>query len=126
MNTIMEELKEFKSSKLGLYDSATGETVLAEKVINLITKSDFEGQAVVKYAQVERGLIAQICQWYEKGRDLGSVVHYHINEITPQKLAEDSVFIRTANIIGYKPIDLAVVIYHNAPSESQMLEQNAD
>lgn len=115
MNTIMNELKEFNNSEMGLYDSATGKTVYATKVIDLITKRNFEGQAVIKYTNVKRGLIAQICQWYEKGKDLGMTVHYHINEMTPESLADDSVFDTHAKMIGYKPIDLARIIYDNAP-----------
>jgi hypothetical protein len=126
MDTIMNELKEFKNSEMGMYDSATGKTVRAKKVIDLITKRDFEGQAVVKYANVKRGLIAQICQWYEKGKDLGMTVHYHINEMTMESLAADCVFEPHAKMIGYKPIDLARIIYDNAPKEKLKLQTSAE
>ena len=116
MNTTMQELKEFKKSPLGMYDSATGESVFADKVIDLITERGYDGQAVVKYAKVKRGLIAQLCQWYKKGEDLGMTLHYHINEMTIDSLGDDPVFAIHAEMIGYKPNDLAIIIYANAPS----------
>ena len=115
MNTITTNLPEFKNSEMGLYDSANNKSVRAEKVIGLVVSVDFEGQVVVKYAHVTRGLIAQICQWYEKGKDLGVTVHYHINEMTLDELASDSVFETRAKTIGYEPIELAKIIFENAP-----------
>ena len=115
MNTIMNELTEFKKSSLGLYDSANGKSVVAEKVIDLIVPREFKGQAVVKYAKVQKGTIAQICQWYEKGKDLGMTIHYHISQMTPGQLSEDQNFQSHSRMVGYNPIDLATIIYENSP-----------
>lgn len=111
----METLKTLKGSPLGLYDNnSTEETsVVADKVIDVTSMCPESRQCVIKYANVTRGRIAQICDFYEKGKDLGVCVHYHINEMTPVELAEDVVFASSAKMMGANNYDLAKIIFDN-------------
>lgn len=108
-------LNELIGSGLGLYDSRSSEggSVVAYKVIDVTDICPNETQVVIKYANVTRGRIAQICTWYERGKDLGMCVHYHINEMTPETLASDEVFNRHATMFGVRPIKLSKVIFKN-------------
>ncbi len=112
------ELEDLIGSKLGLYDNQTTnkDSITAEKVIDVTSICPKSEQVVIKYAQVQRGMIAQICDWYTKGEDLGVCVHYHINEMTPESLASDIVFAGQSNNMGVSAIELAKTIFDYSPS----------
>lgn len=114
----MEVLEKLKGCDLGLYDnrSKDNKSVVAEKVIDVTSLCPKSKQVVIKYANVTRGQIAQICDWYDRGKDLGLTVHYHINEMTPVQLANDIVFERQAISMGAHPVELANAIYDNKPN----------
>ena len=111
----MKTIRKFKGSSLGLYDnnSKNGKSVIADKVIDVTPLCPKIKQCVIKYANVTRGRIAQICDWYEKGKDLGMCVHYHINEMTPETLAEDVVFAQRARVMGADALKLSKIIFEN-------------
>ena len=68
-------------------------------------------RCIIKYANCVRGKIAQICDWYEPTRDLGTTVHYHINEMTVNQLASDEVFVIRCKIMKTDPYVFAKFIY---------------
>ncbi len=111
----MEILEKFKDSPLGLYDnnSETGNSVLAYKVIDVTELLTDVEQVVIKYAKVTRGTIAQICDWYEKGKDLGLTIHWHIDNITPEQLANDEAFNFRCKIFEVDALVFANVIINN-------------
>lgn len=118
-NEIVVDAPDLVGSSLGLYDnrSANEDSVLAIKAIDVTAMCPNAARCVIKYARVTRGLIAQICQAYEKGSDLGLTVHWHINEMQAKDLAADPVFFRHATSMGVcYPYDLAVVIFANQPT----------
>jgi len=107
-------LNEYTGSSLGLYDSADPSvSITATKVVDASELCRDTERCVIKYASAIRGLIAQICDWYEKGRDLGATVHYFLDEMTPEKLARDEVFESCAENMGADPLELAEAIYAN-------------
>lgn len=109
----LKVLKSFKRSELGMYDSGNGKSVKAYKVVDVTPLCKKSKQCVIKYANVIRGVIAQICDWSEPGKDLGVTVHYHINEMTAEKLAADEVFQSRALSMGALPFKLAQAIFDN-------------
>ncbi len=107
-------MKKFLGKKeMGMYDSGNGKTVTAYKRVDATEICPNSKQIIIKYADVTKGKIAQINNFYEAGVDLGSCLHYHINFMTPEELASDGVFKRTANVLGVPPIDFANFIYSN-------------
>lgn len=108
-------LENLKGSSMGLYDNNSKDetSVRAEKVIDVTEFCPESKRCVIKYAKVTRGMIAQICDWYEKDKDFGATLHYHINEMTPVELANDIVFSRHCN--GAHPVELAHIIFDNQP-----------
>ena len=101
------------SPELGLYDSRTGGSVIAYRMFDATGMCPGSKRCVIKYADVARGRIAQICDWYEADKDLGATVHYHINEMTPKELAEDVVFARQARVMAVEADVLAKSIFAN-------------
>lgn len=100
-------------SELGLYDSRNGKSVKAYKIVDATELCTKAKRCVIKYADVVRGRIAQICDWYEPDYDLGMTVHYHINEVSPEWLANDEVFARHCRVMGVDALELSNFIYSN-------------
>jgi len=101
------------SLELGLYDSRTGGSVTAYSMFDATGMCPGSKRCVIKYADVARGRIAQICDWYKADRDLGTTVHYHINEMTVKELAQDEVFARHAKMMAVEANVLAKSIFDN-------------
>lgn len=97
--------------EMGLYDSVNAQTVKAYRFVDMSNLCHKAPRLLVKYADVTRGRIAQLCHWYEADEDLGSTVHYHISLMTADELAKDEVFERTAIVVGADPLALAQEIY---------------
>ena|SRR6185503_11482212 len=111
----IEMLDNTHFAEMGLYDSGTAAqtSVTPYRVIDVTAHCPKAVQVVIKYAKVNRGLIAQLNSLYEKNVDLGVTVHWHINEITAYNLATDVVFERQCSIMGATPLKLATVIFEN-------------
>lgn len=109
------ETKELIKAELGLYDnnSENESSVTADKIIDVTAICPKSARAIIKYANVKRGRIAQINNWYKKDVDMGTSVHYHINEMTTHSLALDEVFERTARVMGADPLTLSRLIFDN-------------
>jgi hypothetical protein len=111
----METIDRFKDSPLGLFDNNSSEqsSVVADKVLDVTAMCPKSAQCVIKYATVTRGRLAQICHWYTKGIDLGGLIHYHLNEMTPESLAADVVFEGRARVMGANALQLSQIIFDN-------------
>lgn len=99
--------------EMGLYDSRTGKSILSYKMVDATNICPGSNQCIIKYGNAVRGKIAQICDWYQRSKDLGTILHYHINVMTPDSLTEDSVFSRTARVMCVEPLVLAKFIFDN-------------
>jgi hypothetical protein len=109
-------LPALKGIDLGLYDSGhkASKSVKAYKVVDVSEFCPECEQCIIKYAKVTKGTIAQICDRYEKGKDLGLTVHWHINQITERDLVADEVFLSVCRAhLGVEPKLLAKLIYQN-------------
>ncbi len=92
---------------MGLYDSATNETVYCDKVL-VVSKN-----CKVRYGSVKRGRIGQVVSLRPDG-GAGSMVHYHLNECSASYLWNDEVFKRFASMLELDPMELAIKIIANA------------
>jgi hypothetical protein len=101
----------FEGSSLSLYDSANGNTIYADKVVDITTFCSNSKQTVLKYANAERGRIVQICDLYEHGKDLGTVIHYFVDELTPEQFVEELKL--RASILGCSANKLTELILEN-------------
>jgi hypothetical protein len=101
----------FENSSLGLYDSANGQTVTADKVVDISYLCKRSKQVILKFANAERGRIVQICDLYETGVDMGMTIHYFVNEMTREQF-ENELKLR-ASILGCESTDLVQVIFDN-------------
>lgn len=99
--------------ELGLYDSANGKSIKAYKIADATTLTKESERCVIKYALAVRGVIAQICDWYKSDRDLGTTVHYFIDEMSVDELAKDEVFERHCRVMDAHALTLAHFIYDN-------------
>lgn len=107
-------LADLKGIDLGLFDNhKTQKSVKAYKVVDVSEFCPQSEQCIIKYANVTRGKIAQICKRYEKGKDLGLNIHYHINEITERDLAADEAFSAVTKSAGCDPKVLSKIIYQH-------------
>jgi hypothetical protein len=104
---------QFAKQDLGMYDSATGKDVLAYKMWDASHMSAKNEKVVIKYAEVKRGRIAQICNWYTHTEDIGTTIHYFLNETTPEKLAGDYNFIVHSQVLGIDRMEFAQAIFEH-------------
>ena len=104
---------------MGIYDNRCpgNKTVVPTEVIDIssLCPKIKEGQAVLKYAEVTRGRLVQLNDWYKKGEDLGMTTHFHFDELGINGLASDPVFASFARNWGIKPTELARTVFENAP-----------
>jgi hypothetical protein len=105
MSKIHQSMK--VGATMGLYDSATNKTIYCDKVLKV------SKDCVVKYASDSIGRIAQINDLLPDGR-AGSMVHYHVDQMTTSQLATDVVFKRFVSVMGLDPVELAAKIIANA------------
>lgn len=106
-------LKSLQNSDMGLYDSANGKSLKAYKAVDLTNLTTDCKQLIVKYCKSERGPIAQLNFLYNKGVDMGAMVHYHLNEYSAKTLSRDEVFLSQANCYGFNAYEIAVEVYLN-------------
>lgn len=101
----------FEGSSLNLYDSANGNDVIADKVVDITSFCKNSKQAILKFANCERGRIVQICDLYQPGVDLGVVIHYFVNEETREWFLNE-LKVR-ASVLGCTPTELVQAIFDN-------------
>lgn len=107
------ELLTIAKPELRLYDSETGESVMACKIVDATHLCADSKRCVIKYAHAKRGVIFQICDWYEADKDLGTTVHYFLNEMSIEECVVE-LAVRSA-ILGVNSIELTTFIYTNRP-----------
>jgi hypothetical protein len=105
------DITELIGEQIGLFDSANGNSLEVDKVLDVTAICPHSKQVVIKYTTAVRGRIAQLNHWYEKGVDLGTQTHFFINEFTPEELAKDEVFKGFAN--EGDPLLLSKLIHAN-------------
>ncbi len=110
------ELKDYVKEDMGLYDSGDpSKDVKAYRFIDVtvLCNKKLAQQVVVKYANLVNGRIAQLNCFYDKGKDLGMVIHWHINDWDAARLASEDTFAFRCKVIGADPMQLATIIIDN-------------
>jgi len=99
--------------EMGLYDSNNELSIEADSFVDISEYCPEVEQCVIKYGKSKRGTIAQICEFYTKGVDLGATVHFFLNEETEDTLIKNSWFDIRSKVLGINPKLLAKLIYKN-------------
>lgn len=96
----------------GLYDSATGDGLKAEKVVDVTGDCAGGGERVlVLYTTAKRGRIAQIAYPYPGEEYMGAHIHFFIDEPPCDSFAH------TADRLGLSAASLRRLLVENAPAD---------
>jgi hypothetical protein len=69
-------------NSIGLYDSATGESLVTRKAVDVTDDCPSGERTILLYTQAKRGPIVQICNPYEdEPAKMGMHVHFFIDEL---------------------------------------------
>lgn len=93
--------------KMGLYDSDTGESLVAAKVADITELQTDYDRVLLAYTQAQRGRIVQVCRSYGEG---DARIHYFFDEPGGiQMIKEDE------ERFGFQPGDLLKAVQQHAP-----------
>lgn len=95
----------------GLYDSANGVSMVAERVMDITDDCPSGERTMLLYTRAQRGPIVQIAHPYEGEQFMGSHIHFFINEIEPG----DPSFEMIARRAGLDPVDMFKLVERFAP-----------
>lgn len=101
----------------GMYDSDTGVTLEAKKVVDITDDCPSGERTILLYTQAKRGLIVQIAHPYDHEKYMGSHIHFFVDEISRPVSARDDTFSTTARRAGLGRDQFHRLITLNAPSE---------
>lgn len=117
-----KELKILKVHTTGLYDSDTGRTLKAKKVVNVTddcpnaSKSD---RCIFLYCKSKRGRIIQIIRPYKEEKFMGVSIHFFVDELDEEmnRAERDDTFGSWANQLGLTKSELRLLIRTHAPAK---------
>ncbi|MDB5616041.1 hypothetical protein [Tardiphaga sp.] len=95
----------------GLYDSANGVSLVAERVVDITDDCPSSERTMLLYTRAKRGPIVQIVHPYDNQQFMGSAIHFFINEIEPG----DPSFDMTARRAGLDPMDMFKLVERLSP-----------
>lgn len=95
----------------GLYDSADGTTLMAEKVVDITDDCPARERTLLLYTKAKRGPIVQVAHPYDGQSYLGSTIHFFTNEMD----ARDESFAMTARRAGLTGFQFRKLIRQHAP-----------
>ncbi len=115
------ELKITKAYNLGLYDSATGESCVTEKVVEITEdcpKANKNDRCVFLYTRAKRGRIVQITRPYKGEKYMGIHIHFFVDELDREMRVapRDDTFGSWANQLGLEKSALRSLIEAHAPA----------
>lgn len=96
----------------GLYDSANGVSMAAERVVDISEDCPSGERTILLYTRAQRGRIVQISHPYDNQPYMGSHIHFFIDEIEPG----DQSFEMTAKRAGIDPTQFFELVERNAPA----------
>ena len=109
---------------MDLYDNGEHEvdlSIMAERIVDIsdICEETIPGlgQIVIKYGSAKRGLIAQIQDRHEFGKDTGSGMHLFPDELGVAGMITADYFIHRARELGCDVMELAETIVGFAPRD---------
>ena len=115
-----KEIKLTDEHDIGLYDSATGDSIAAEKAVDITEdcpSASERNRAVLLFARAKRGRIVQIARPYHGEVYMGSHIHFFIDELDHEMRVSpwDDTFGSTASLLGLTKKALRSLIETNAP-----------
>lgn len=99
----------------GLYDSANGRSLVAEKVIDITDDCPSKERTILLFTRAERGRIVQIAHPYDGEKYMGSQIHFFVDELNEPVPARDDTFQMTADRAGMTRSDFQQLICSLAP-----------
>lgn len=104
-----------------LYDSETGASCMTEKVVDITEdcpKASRKDQAVLLFTRAKRGRIVQITRPYKGAVNMGSRIHFFVDELDREMHADQryNTFGLTANRLGLTKLELRTLIETHAPA----------
>lgn len=98
----------------GLYDSATGEGLVAEKVVD-VTDDVHNERTVLLYTSAKRGRIVQITFPYPDEVYMGAHTHFFLDELQQPVRPQDDTFSSIAKRLGYSRENFRNLVIEHAP-----------
>lgn len=100
----------------GLYDSANGVSLVAERVVDITEDCPSGERTVLLYTTAKRGPVVQIAHPYPNRKYFGSRIHFFINELGDEVAPRDDTFGSTAKRAGIDREAFRRLIEANAPA----------
>lgn len=92
-----------KTADIGLYDSATGESLKTIKIVDVTAEQTSAKEAFLLFAKAQRGRIVQL-------RTSGMRIHYFMDEPSGHKMMTED-----AARFGFAPGRFHILALHHAP-----------
>jgi hypothetical protein len=115
---IMTNQKELAGEKrednsLGLYDSATGETLETIKTVDVSDKQNFGSKATISYGEARRGRLAQL-------RFESLYIHWFFDEPEGRQMIRDD-----SERFGFGKRLLQIIVEHAPPSIAALKDSSS-
>lgn len=68
-----------------LYDSATGDSLIAERVVDITADCPKGERTILLFTRAKRGRIVQVNWPYENEKFMGARIHYFVDELRDMK-----------------------------------------
>lgn len=107
-----------KYEPVGLYDSATGDSLKIEKAVDVSAVCADEEKTILIYMTAKRGRIVQILHPYP-GCRYGSAIHFFVDELSEDAVRpDDDTFAEMAERAGMSRATFQRLVTENAPRPS--------
>jgi len=121
LKAMAKELKITKAYKPGLYDSATGESCVTEKVVDVTEdcpRASDKDRCVFLYTRAKRGRIVQMARPYKDEKYMGMHIHFFVDELDHEMhvAPRDDTFGSLASQLGFSKPALRSLIEAHAPA----------
>lgn len=115
MAKVLEITKEYD---IGLYDSATGESLKTEKAVDITEdcpKASERERVILLFTTAKRGRIVQIGRPYPGEVYMGAHIHFFVDELKRLVAERNDTFSREARIVGLTKAALLNLVKEHAP-----------
>ena len=111
----MQELQLEPEYSPGLYDSDTGTSLVASKVVDITEDCPAGERTILLFTQATRGRIVQIAHPYDGQKYMGDNIHFFVDELHHNVEPCDDTFGLTAKRAGMSRNDFRKLIEDQAP-----------
>jgi hypothetical protein len=99
----------------GLYDSDTGDSLVASKVVDITEDCPTGERTILLFTQAKRGRIVQVTHPYDGQKYMGANIHFFVDELHREVDPRDDTFGLTARRAGISRSDFLKLIEDQAP-----------